>query len=106
SAARPAVTLLNLRRELRMATRHGFNVFSRGVRRTALSMALSMCFVGAAIADTGGLRITIRGADGPVAGATVRISSPSSLISKTATTGADGTARVTGLDPATNYTVE
>jgi len=89
-----------------MATRHGFNVFSRGVRRTALSMALSMCFVGAAIADTGGLRITIRGADGPVAGATVRISSPSSLISKTATTGADGTARVTGLDPATNYTVE
>jgi len=33
--------------------------FRKGlVRRTALSLALSTCFVGAALADTGGLRIT------------------------------------------------
>src|SRR3546814_940742 len=66
-----------------------------------------MCFVGAAIAaETGGLRITISGSDGqPIPGATVSVSSPDSLVSKTAVTEADGSVRLTGLDPATNYTV-
>ncbi|WP_200934157.1 TonB-dependent receptor [Massilia sp. Leaf139] len=64
--------------------------------------------MGAALAaETGGLRISITNPQGaPVAGATVRISSPSSLVTKTATTEADGTVRVAGLDPATDYKVE
>lgn len=57
--------------------------------------------------QTGGLRITVTGDAGqPVAGASVKISSPDSLTTKTAVTGADGAVRVPGLDPATNYTVE
>src|SRR3546814_2437166 len=66
-----------------------------------------MCFVGAAIAaETGGLRIPNSGSVGqPIPGATVSVSSPDSLVSKTAVTAADGSVRLTGLDPATNYTV-
>lgn len=86
----------------------GSGSLSTGVRRTALSFALSMCFAGAALAQsTGGLRITVSGTDGrPVAGATVKASSPDSLVSKAAVTEADGSVRLLGLDPATNYTVE
>ncbi len=67
-----------------------------------------MCFVGAAIAaETGGLRIAVTGPQGkPVAGATVRVSSPSSLVTKTAVTEADGSVRIANLDPATDYKVE
>ena len=73
-----------------------------------MSVAIGMCFMGAALAaETGGLRISITSPAGtPVAGATVRISSPSSLVSKTAVTEADGSVRVAGLDPATDYKVE
>ncbi len=57
--------------------------------------------------QTGGLRVTVSGDTGqPLAGATVTVKSPSSLVSRTAVTGADGSARLSGLDPATNYTVE
>ncbi len=77
------------------------------LRRSAISVAIGMCFMGAALAaETGGLRIAITAAGKPVAGATVRISSPSSLVTKTAVTEADGTVRVAGLDPATDYKVE
>lgn len=78
------------------------------LRRSAISVAIGMCFMGAALAaETGGLRIAITGNGGkPVAGATVRISSPSSLVTKTAVTEADGTVRVAGLDPATDYKIE
>lgn len=78
------------------------------LRRSAISVAIGMCFMGAALAaETGGLRIAITGAGGkPVAGATVRVSSPSSLVTKTGTTEADGTVRIAGLDPATDYKVE
>ncbi|WP_395942646.1 carboxypeptidase regulatory-like domain-containing protein [Brevundimonas sp.] len=56
--------------------------------------------------QTGGLRIAVTGSAGqPIAGATVVVSSPSSLVSRTAVTDADGRVRVSGLDPATNYTV-
>ncbi|MFC3716867.1 carboxypeptidase regulatory-like domain-containing protein [Luteimonas soli] len=81
--------------------------FAKSLKRSALSVALGMCFVGAALAaETGGLRITITGSDGqPIPGATVSVSSPDSLVSKTAVTEADGSVRLTGLDPATNYTV-
>ncbi|WP_342114110.1 TonB-dependent receptor [Pseudoduganella sp. OTU4001] len=77
------------------------------LRRTAISVAVGMCFMGAAwAAETGGLRISISAAGKPVAGATVKISSPSSLVSKTVVTEADGTVRVAGLDPATDYKIE
>ena len=80
----------------------------KGIKRSVLTVALGMCIAGAAwAADPGGLRISINGADGgPVAGATVKVSSPDSLVSKTGVTGEDGTVRLQGLDPATNYTVE
>lgn len=78
------------------------------MRHAALAVALSMCFASAALAQqAGGLRITINGSDGqPVAGATVRASSPDSLVSKTGKTDANGELRLLGLDPATNYTVQ
>ena len=57
--------------------------------------------------QTGSLSVSVSGSAGqPVAGATVKISSPDSLVAKTGTTGADGSVRIAGLDPATNYTVE
>src|SRR5690606_35058800 len=66
-----------------------------------------MCLVGAAVAaEPGRLPSPITGRDGqPIPGATVSVSSPDSLVSKTAVTEADGSVRLTGLDPATNYTV-
>ncbi len=78
------------------------------LRRSAVAVAISMCFVGAAwAAESGGLKISIAGTNGkPLAGATVKISSPSSLVTKTAVTEADGSVRVSGLDPATDYKVE
>jgi hypothetical protein len=84
-----------------------YHQISKHLRRRALAVALGVCFVGAALAaETGGLRVTITGNDGvPVPGATIRISSPSSLVAKTAVTGPDGTVTVVGLDPATNYSV-
>jgi hypothetical protein len=82
-------------------------LLAKTVSRTALCMAVSMAFVGAAMADPGGLRITILGNTGqPLAGATVKISSPDSLVAKTVVTDEKGNVRVSGLDPATNYTVE
>ena len=78
------------------------------LRRSAVAMAVGMCIAGAVwAAETGGLRISISGTGGkPVAGATIKISSPSSLVTKTAVTEADGSIRVAGLDPATDYKVE
>ncbi|MBO9501720.1 TonB-dependent receptor [Brevundimonas sp. A19_0] len=56
--------------------------------------------------QTGALRITVTGNDGlPLAGATVTVSSPSSLVTRSGVTDADGRVRIGGLDPATNYTV-
>ena len=78
------------------------------LRRTAISVAVGMCLTGAVwAAETGGLRISIAGTGGkPLAGATVKISSPSSLVVKTVVTESDGSVRVAGLDPATDYKVE
>ena len=57
--------------------------------------------------QTGGLRIAITGADGqPLSGASVTVSSPSSLVSRTGVTDSAGFVRLSGLDPATNYSVE
>ena len=77
------------------------------LRRSAISLAIGMCFIGAAwAAESGGLRIMVTAAGKPLAGATVKISSPSSLVTKTAVTEADGSVRVAGLDPASDYKVE
>jgi hypothetical protein len=57
--------------------------------------------------QTGALTIGVTGTEGqPLAGATVSLSSPDSLVSKTSVTDAAGRARVSGLDPSTNYTVQ
>ncbi len=81
-------------------------------RKTAVSRALAamagaLLLSAAAYAETGGLRIAVTGSDGkPLSGVTVKISSPSSLVTKVAATEADGTVRVSGLDPAGDYVVE
>ncbi|HJV41327.1 TonB-dependent receptor, partial [Caulobacter sp.] len=85
-----------------------FKDLSKGVSRAALGIALGMVVAGAALAQsqTGALRVTVNGANGaPVAGATVTIRSPDSLVTRTGVTDAEGRVRVSGLDPATNYTV-
>ena len=57
--------------------------------------------------QTGALSVTVRGDTGaPVSGATVKVSSPDSLVARTGVTGTDGSARIAGLDPATNYTIQ
>src|SRR3546814_7694101 len=83
------------------------NHLLKGLKRSALTVALGMCFVGAALAaETGGLRISITGNDGaPLAGATVSVSSPSSLVTRSGVTDENGGVRLQGLDPSTNYTV-
>lgn len=92
-----------------MTTNKRSQSLMKGVSRAALGVAFSMAFAGAVMAQsgTGALRVTINGNDGqPLAGATVVVSSPDSLVTRTGVTGADGQVRVSGLDPATNYTVE
>lgn len=56
--------------------------------------------------QTGALRVTVNSASGPVTGATVVVSSPDSLSPRTGVTDQDGRVRISGLDPATNYTVK
>lgn len=57
--------------------------------------------------QTGSLRIAVTGDDNqPLAGATVTVSSPDSLVTRTGQTDAEGRVRIGGLDPATNYTVK
>ncbi len=58
-------------------------------------------------AQTGSLRIAVTGDDGaPLSGATVSVSSPDSLVSRSGVTDSEGRVRLAGLDPATNYTVQ
>lgn len=69
-------------------------------------VAISMPTVAVAQAQSGSLRVAITGEGGAaVSGATVVVSSPDSLLTRTGVTGADGRVRISGLDPATNYTV-
>ena len=70
--------------------------------------AVSLLTPTAAVAQsqTGALRIDVRGDDGqPLSGATVTVSSPDSLVTRTGVTDVEGRVRLAGLDPATNYTV-
>ncbi|MNS44347.1 TonB-dependent Receptor Plug Domain protein [compost metagenome] len=71
--------------------------------------AVTMLTPTAALAQsqTGSLRVTVQGDTGqPLVGATVTVSSPNSLVSKSAVTDSTGRARLMGLDPATNYSVQ
>ena len=88
--------------------RRGLALLRKSARQLALGLAVGVSLAGVALAaETGSLRVNITGDDGqPLAGATVTVSSPDSLVSKSGVTEADGTIRLTGLDPATNYTVQ
>ncbi len=56
--------------------------------------------------QAGSLRVTVTGTGGaPLSGASVTVSSPDSLVTRTGVTDAEGRVRLGGLDPATNYTV-
>jgi len=84
------------------------NALSKGVSRVALGAAMGMLVTGAALAQsqTGALRVSVAGSGGaPVAGATVTVRSPDSLVARTGTTDGEGRVRISGLDAATNYTV-
>ncbi|WP_193161745.1 TonB-dependent receptor [Microbulbifer hainanensis] len=64
-------------------------------------------YCGSALADTGGLRITVTDSVGnPVAGAEVDVHTPESLTSKTGMTDENGEIRLMGLDPSAKYEVE
>ena len=72
----------------------------------ATAVTLLTPTVALAQSQTGTLRIDVTGDNGQrVPGATVTVSSPDSLVSRTGVTDADGRVRLAGLDPATNYTV-
>jgi len=78
-------------------------------RRTLLAIAtiaLSVAWSVAAIADTGGLQINVLDAEGnPVVGAQVSASTPDSLTRKSGVTDANGQLRLIGLAPSDRYTV-
>jgi hypothetical protein len=72
----------------------------------AATAVVGVIWSAAAFADTGGLRVKITDSDGnPIAGASVRASSPESLGSRSGVTGEDGEVRLSGLDPSDEYTV-
>ncbi len=76
------------------------------VTLTAAALLLSVAFSSTAIADTGGLQVRVTDADGnPVAGASVHASTVESLTTKSGSTGADGSIRLMGLDPSSEYVV-
>ena len=70
------------------------NYFAKGLKRSALTIALGMCFVGGVQAqtNTGG---NVVGSATP--GDTITITSPSTGFSRTITAGSDGNHRVAQL---------
>jgi len=92
-----------------MTNQKRFNYLAKGVSTAALGAAMGLFIAGSAMAQTqtGALRVAVTGNDGqPLSGATVVVSSPDSLITRSGVTDATGRVRVAGLDPAQNYTVE
>lgn len=83
-----------------MTTHKGYNL-SKGIKRTALSLALGACFVGGvhAQSNTAGA-ITGRA----TAGDTITVTNPATGFSRTITVGADGSYRFAAL-PTGQYTV-
>jgi len=73
---------------------------------TAAALLFSVVFSSAAIAQTGGLQITVTDGDGnAVAGASVNASTAESLTARSGTTNANGQIRLIGLDPSDKYVV-
>ena len=76
------------------------------IQRTATALLLTVALSSIAIADTGGLKVKITDSEGnPIAGARVTAETVDSLSMKSVVTGADGTARLMGLDPSGEYVV-
>lgn len=74
----------------------------RALAATAACVALTT----PALADTGGLRVTVTNSAGePVAGATVHASTPESLVERSGVTGDDGSVRLEALAPSDAYEV-
>nr|WP_295377438.1 TonB-dependent receptor [Pseudoxanthomonas sp.] len=84
-----------------MTTHKGSSYLSKGIKRTALSLALGACFVGGvqAQSNTAGA-ITGRA----TAGDTITITNPNTGFSRTITVGGDGSYRFSAL-PTGQYTV-
>ena len=74
---------------------------------TAFAVAAALGVSGTVFAlETGGLKIRVTDANGsPIAGATVLVKSPESLVSKDAVSDADGYVTLRGLDASNQYTV-
>lgn len=75
--------------------------FSRGVKRTALSIALGMCFAGGAQAQSNTAGAIVGRA---TAGETITITNPNTGFTRSATVGGDGSFRFSAL-PTGQYTV-
>jgi len=77
----------------------------RSLTAFAVAAALGMSASAYAV-DTGGLKIRVTDANGnPLAGATVMVSAPDSLVSKEAVSDASGIVTLRGLDASSQYTV-
>ncbi len=74
---------------------------------TAFAVAAALGLSGSVLAaDTGGLKIRVTDKNGsPIAGATVLVKAPDSLVSKNAVSDADGYVSLRGLDASNQYTV-
>lgn len=80
------------------------SLIARSVRAVLAGTALMSMAV---MADSGGLRVKVTDSEGqPIAGATVYVHTPDSLIKKTGTTDNQGFVRLLGLDPSNKYKVE
>ncbi|HET6628986.1 MAG TPA: TonB-dependent receptor [Woeseiaceae bacterium] len=74
--------------------------------RALAAAAVCVAFTTPALADTGGLRVTVTNSAGePVAGATVHASTPESLVERSGVTGEDGSVRIEALAPSDRYEV-
>lgn len=82
-------------------------IFTLRKNITALAVIAALGVSGTAFAlDTGGLKIKVTDANGsPIAGATVLVKAPDTLVSKNAVSGADGFVTLRGLDASNQYTV-
>ncbi|MFW8591320.1 carboxypeptidase regulatory-like domain-containing protein [Glaciecola sp. 2405UD65-10] len=81
----------------------------KNIKRSLTAFAVAAALgVSASVyaADTGGLKIKITDASGnPLAGASILVEAPDSLVSKNAVTDADGFVTLRGLDASSQYTV-
>ena len=77
-----------------------------GLWRFGAAAVAMLALSTSALADTGGLRVTVVDSSGePVEGATVHASTPESLIERSGVTGDDGSVRLEALAPSDRYEV-